>query len=100
MSPDKVTELVVKHVNNLWAVRGSPNDMTYVSIHFYLSLYYINRLCSLGCLKNWKIDKKKQNNLFRLLLDCQLCYLIKLKYRQEKQSNGFVFLNAQEMFDY
>ena len=34
MSPDKVTELVVKHVNNLWAVRGSPNDMTYVSIHF------------------------------------------------------------------
>ena len=50
MSPDKVTELVVKHVNNLWAVRGSPNDMTYVSIHLYLSLYFINRLHSLRCL--------------------------------------------------
>ena len=27
MSPEKVTELVCKHVNNIWAVRGSPNDM-------------------------------------------------------------------------
>jgi len=27
MSPEKVEELVVKHLQNVWAVRGSPNDM-------------------------------------------------------------------------
>ncbi|XP_067944360.1 cytosolic non-specific dipeptidase-like [Watersipora subatra] len=32
MTPERVAELVKKHVANLWAVRGSPNDMQCVSI--------------------------------------------------------------------
>ena len=32
MDKDKVEQLVVNHVNNLWALRGSSNDMRFVLV--------------------------------------------------------------------